>query len=284
MQGAGSEQLVTDLGCIGLVLAASSLALAPLVLVIARWIFPGSNAVPRCWGFAHVAAVAVCIGVVLVLTPRFVPIQDGQNPLLPGLARMACALGAGCALAAWFAHKLDPQRVRALGFPAGRQFAAFLTGWTTYFLFLPGLVGLMFAWTWILQRIDPSVGAQPALEYALRLAPGERWPAVLLGVFVLPFFEELLFRGFLQPLLVQQLDARLGLALTALCFALLHGVAAGVPIFALALLLGGLMLRTQRLVAVWSVHALHNALVFASVFLFPNAVQILQGHGLLSLP
>jgi len=284
MQGAGSEQLVTDLGCIGLVLAASSLALAPLVVVIARWLFPGSNAVTRCWSWRHVAAVVACIGVVLVLTPRIVPIQEGQNPLMPGLVRMACALGAGCALAVWFAYKLDPQRVRALGFPSGRLFAAAVTGWTTYFLFLPGLVGLMFAWTWILLRIDPSVGAQPALEYALRLAPGERWPAVLLGVIVLPFFEELLFRAFLQPLLVQHLNQRLGIALTALCFALLHGVAAGVPIFALALLLGGLMLRTQRLLAVWSVHALHNALVFATVFWFPNAVQVLQGHALLSLP
>jgi membrane protease YdiL (CAAX protease family) len=139
----------------------------------------------------------------------------------------------------------------------------------------------MLAWSWILQRIDPSVGAQPALQLALELRPGERWPAVLLGVLVLPFFEELLFRAFLQPLLVQKLHARSGLALTALLFALLHGVAAGVPIFAFALLLGGLMLRTQRLAAVWSVHALHNALVFATVFWFPQAVHTLQGQGLL---
>jgi membrane protease YdiL (CAAX protease family) len=194
---------------------------------------------------------------------------------------MACALGAGAALVFAFARKLEPDGARALVFPRGRGIEAAVAGWTTYALFLPGLVGLMLAWSWILQRIDPSVGAQPALQMALELAPGERWPAVLLGVFVLPFFEELLFRAFLQPLLVQNLHDRPGIVLTALCFALLHGTAASVPIFAFALLLGGLMLRTQRLAAVWSVHALHNALVFATVFWFPKAVHTLQGHGLL---
>jgi uncharacterized protein len=106
---------------------------------------------------------------------------------------------------------------------------------------------------------------------------------VLLGALVLPLFEELLFRGFLQPLLVQNLHDRAGLVLTALCFALLHGVEAGVPIFGFALILGGLMLRTQRLAACWSVHALHNALVFAIVFWYPQAVHTLQGQGLLCL-
>ncbi len=275
------DRILTDLGCIGLVLAASSLALAPLILVIARRMFPGSGAAVRRWSFTHVLLVLACIAGALALATQLVPIAAGQNPLVPGLWRMACGLGAGCALAALFARKLEPEGLRALGFPRGRQFEAAVTGWTVYLLFLPGLVGLMLAWSWILARVDPSIGVQPALRWAGELAPGERWPAVLLGVLVLPFFEELLFRAFLQPLLVQLLRERLGLALTALCFALLHGTAAGVPIFAFALLLGGLMLRTQRLVASWSVHALHNALVFATVFWFPKAVQTLQGHGLL---
>ncbi len=276
-------RILTDLGCIGLVLATSSLALAPLIVVIARRLFPGRSTFTRRWGFAHVAAVLVCIAAALALATRLVPIAEGANPLVPGLLRMACGLGAGCALAAVFARKLEPDGLRALGFPRGRQVEAAIAGWTVYLLFLPGLVGLMLAWTWILQRIDPSIGAQPAVHWALALGPGQRWPAVLLGVLVLPFFEELLFRAFLQPLLVRTLSARLGLALTALCFALLHGVAAGVPIFAFALLLGGLMLRTQRLMASWGVHALHNALVFATVFWFPKAVQTLQGQGLLWL-
>jgi len=38
-----------------------------------------------------------------------------------------------------------------------------------------------------------------------------------------PLFEELVFRGFLYPLLAAHLGAGLGIALTALAFALLHG-------------------------------------------------------------
>jgi len=277
------DRILTDLGCIGLVLAASALALAPLILVIARRIFPGRETALCGWGFADAGAVLVCSVIALVLAARIFPGATGQNPLVPALARMGCGLGVGCAVAAWIAQRRDPAGLRALGFPRGRQLEAAIAGVTSYLLFLPGIVGLMLAWSWALRHGDPSAGAQPAVRWALELQPGQRWPAVVLGVLVLPFFEELLFRGFLQPLLVRTLRERAGLVLTALCFALLHGGAAGVPIFALALLLGGLMLRTQRLAATWSVHALHNALVFATVFWFPKAVHTLQGHGLLSI-
>jgi membrane protease YdiL (CAAX protease family) len=83
-----------------------------------------------------------------------------------------------------------------------------------------------------------------------------------LVIFVLPFFEELVFRGFLQPLFVQNLGDRGGVFLTSLVFAIPHGDSAFLPIFGLALLLGSLKLRTQRLSAPYAVHALHNAVAF----------------------
>ena len=272
------DRILTDLGCIGLVLAASSLALAPLIVLIARRLFPGRETAVRAWSFADAVLVLVGILGALALAVRLVPVAEGANPLVPGLVRMACGLGVGCALAGAIARRREPEGLRALGFPRGRQFDAAVTGVATYLLFLPGIVGLMLAWTWILRHVDPAAQPQQALRWALELQPGERWPAVVLGVLVLPFFEELLFRGFLQPLLVRTLRERAGVVLTALCFGLLHGAAAGVPVFALALLLGGVMLRTQRLAATWAVHALHNGLVFATVFWFPQAVHTLQGH------
>ena len=48
----------------------------------------------------------------------------------------------------------------------------------------------------------------------------------------------------------------------SLIVAMLHGVSAFLPIFGLALLLGSLKLRTQRLSAPFAVHALHNAIAF----------------------
>ncbi|MBK7645404.1 MAG: CPBP family intramembrane metalloprotease [Planctomycetes bacterium] len=281
MQTAANAEQLTDLGSIGLVLATSSLALAPITLVIARRLFPGRNVVFRRWGFSHLLAVILAIGAGLALGAALFPLPQEGNALVPAFARMTLGLGAGGILAAFFARKYEPEGLRALGFPLERNLQALVAGWTSYAMLLPGLVGVMLVWSWILAHTDPTVGLQPALQHALELPRGERWPAVLLGVFVLPFFEELLFRGFLQPLLVQNLHERAGVALTALCFALLHGTAAFLPIFAFALLLGGLMLRTQRLVATWGVHALHNALVFATVFWFPDAVHKLQGAGLL---
>jgi len=46
---------------------------------------------------------------------------------------------------------------------------------------------------------------------------------ILFGVVLAPIFEEMLFRGFLLPLLVRSMGPWLGILLTALLFALLHG-------------------------------------------------------------
>jgi len=46
---------------------------------------------------------------------------------------------------------------------------------------------------------------------------------ILFGVILAPIFEEMLFRGFLLPLLVRSLGPWLGILLTAVPFALLHG-------------------------------------------------------------
>jgi hypothetical protein len=46
---------------------------------------------------------------------------------------------------------------------------------------------------------------------------------ILFGVVLAPIFEEMLFRGFLLPLLMRSMGPWLGILLTALLFALLHG-------------------------------------------------------------
>lgn len=280
MQSPAPATIPIDLGCIGLVLLASSLALAPLVLLIVRQIFPGRNVVFRRWGFSHVAVVLLAIAAVLVLEAQLVPVREGGDDFVTALLRMAIAEGAGVLVAAWFAARVEPDGVRALGFPPGRELQSVLAGVTSYFLLLPGLFGLLLAWAWAMQHLSPGSGPQPVLKLAMELPHEQRWKAVVLGVLVVPLFEELLFRAFLQPLLVQNLRDRIGLTVTAACFAVLHGPEAAVPVFGLALILGGLMQRTQRILACWSVHALHNGLSFALVFLFPDAPHHLYGQGL----
>jgi hypothetical protein len=89
----------------------------------------------------------------------------------------------------------------------------------------------------------------------------------------LPFVEELFFRGFLQPLLVQNFRDKGGVVLTAAIFGALHGASSFLPIFGLALVLGGVMLRTQRLMAAWAIHALHNGLQIGLILLFGDLVE-----------
>ena len=87
--------------------------------------------------------------------------------------------------------------------------------------------------------------------------------AAVIAVAVGPLLEELLFRGFLQPVLAQVAGARGGLVLSSALFASLHG-AAGLPmLFALSLFLGWLQLRTRNLAVPWSAHALHNGVSLA---------------------
>jgi membrane protease YdiL (CAAX protease family) len=121
-------------------------------------------------------------------------------------------------------------------------------------------------WPWVLRATGVEVPHDVLLDRLRELDPGDRSIAILLAVLVAPLLEEILFRAFLQPLLVQNLSDRLGIVVTSLVFAALHGTAALVPIFALSLLLGAIMLRTQRLFAVWAVHATHNALVFLLLY------------------
>ena len=75
------------------------------------------------------------------------------------------------------------------------------------------------------------------------------------------------FRSFLQPVLVRRFGDKAGVVLAALLFAAVHGISPFLPIFGLALVLGSVMLRTQRLSAVWAIHALHNGLMLGVLFL-----------------
>jgi len=63
------------------------------------------------------------------------------------------------------------------------------------------------------------------------------------------------------------------------------------PIFGIALVLGGVMLRTQRLLAVWAIHALHNGLQVAMILLIGHLAADSAGgaasllvHQVLPLP
>lgn len=68
-----------------------------------------------------------------------------------------------------------------------------------------------------------------------------------------------------------------GLVVTALLFAGVHGEPGSlVPLFAVGLVLGGVMLRTQRISASWAAHALFNGLSLAILLAVPESQRLLE--------
>jgi hypothetical protein len=91
---------------------------------------------------------------------------------------------------------------------------------------------------------------------------------MLFGIFLAPLFEEMLFRGFLLPLLARSLGAWTGILLTTLPFALLHGPQNAwawqqvVLIGAAGAVFGYVRYRTGSTSASFLLHAAYNATGF----------------------
>jgi membrane protease YdiL (CAAX protease family) len=239
---------------------------APLCIAIARRIFPGRNVVFARWGFSHVAA-AFAIGLAALLVTSLVPRPDDE-PVADPVANLCAGVfvtGLVAAYVARTAEAVEPAGERALGLSAGRVGRAIGVGLFAYVWFVPAILGLYSLWPWLLDRLGEDVEAQDLQRLLPELAGWRLAAFVILAAAVVPLLEEIVFRSFLQPLLVQNLNEPAGVGLTSFVFAALHGTSAFLPIFALSLLLGAVMLRTQRLAAVWAVHALHNGLTLSYV-------------------
>ena len=101
---------------------------------------------------------------------------------------------------------------------------------------------------------DVAVGIAEHISTAPVLIP-------VIAVLVIPFLEEVLFRGFLLELFRPVMGAWPAIAASAACFALLHGAAAAVVIFPLAMALGYCKLRTRSLLAPCLIHSIHNGIM-----------------------
>ncbi len=234
------------------------IALWPLIAELVRRIHPGRLVFFARWGFSHVALAILLFLAVALLWMSFGP-SGGFLLELTGnlLALLAVALWA-CRVA----ERQHPEGWRALGFERGRHGTAAAAAALAYAASFPGLAGLG-TLTNGLQELFGGAQAQRVLSEIVALGSGELVLALLVAVLVVPFLEELVFRGFLQPLLVQNLGDRGGVTATAVLFGFLHGPRAFLPTFGVALLCGALMLRTRRLSAPFVAHALHNGIALA---------------------
>jgi len=254
---------------LGAVAAISTIAMLPLAWLAVKRLVPDRNIVFARWGFSH---VAMAIGLFVLAQYAAFFVAPSERSLLGDLAISGSAFAiVGIAIAAW-SIRLDPDGVRVLGLRSSGTLRAVAAGLIVFFIAMPGIVGLMPIWRWILQLAGHTPAMQDVAVRFAALSPGEQMIPIVLGVLVQPFLEELIFRSFLQPLLVQNFREVAGVALTSFVFAALHGPDVFLPIFALSCLLGAVMLRTQNLYAVWAIHALNNGLMFALLVARPDLV------------
>ncbi|QDU68243.1 CPBP family intramembrane glutamic endopeptidase [Engelhardtia mirabilis] len=237
-----------------LALTGAGVALAPVAAQVALRLRPGRNVFFARWGFSQVS-VAVIAGLLLYLLGGLLP--EGE---LTSLLRPDLLLVGGAIVAVVAAERTQPEGWRSLGFHRGQTGRSIAAGVATYLCCLPLLVGLTIGWPLLLG----AFGGEPReVGSAVRMAQldGTAWTMGALAlVLVAPVVREVVLRGFLQPLLVQNFSERGGIALGGLLFALLQPVELFAPALGMGVVLGVIMLRTQSLAATITAHALHQAL------------------------
>ncbi|MCY3004128.1 MAG: type II CAAX endopeptidase family protein [Planctomycetota bacterium] len=249
---------------VGAVLVLASVALVPALRGLANRLIPARSVVFARWGFFHVG-LAIFAFFALTIVGGLVLKLAGIELATSGIGTLLFGAGlqlSTVALVMSFAHRLDPDGIRSLGLRAKGTLESALLGAASYVAVVPAIVGagLLSVWAWTTLGFESK--PQEVLRLVLELQGAERLVFLLLAIVVIPFLEELFFRGFLQPLLVQNLGDRGGVAVTAVLFAAVHAnLFAFLPLFAIALAMGLVMLRTQRIVGSYVVHALHNGLM-----------------------
>lgn len=151
---------------------------------------------------------------------------------------------------------------------SGMRMRAVALGLGFYLLALPGILGTGALWSLSLEGFSGEAPTQAVQELIAGARGSDLFLAAVLAIVVIPFLEELVFRGWLQGWISQRLGSLQGILISAALFAVLHGVSALLPIFVLALVLGTVRHCTDSLAPVWAIHAVHNGSQLAILFLF----------------
>ncbi len=93
------------------------------------------------------------------------------------------------------------------------------------------------------------------------------WGGIIRVVIIAPIVEELIFRGLIMRGFIRNYPKALAIFYTALLFALFHLNPWQFPAtFLLGLILGWVRIRTGSILAAITGHAMHNGLVFLTVY------------------
>lgn len=144
-------------------------------------------------------------------------------------------------------------------------------------LALPSWGLLLALYLGALQLFGSAIAAQEPLRYAAQAPAASPWfwlVAAIVGLLT-PIAEELVFRGFLQPLLQAPFGRVASLAMTSLLFGLGHGLPYALPLTVLGAFFGWLAMRHGSLLPAMLAHALFNAVTFAAVAIWPPLFDLM---------
>ena len=117
--------------------------------------------------------------------------------------------------------------------------------------------------------IDNQNGSNPLLEIVLN--NNNLFSFILLFLtttFLAPLFEEVIFRGVLQPILSREFGIILGIIISAFIFAIAHlSISEIPPLFTLGIGLGITRFISGRLSSSVIMHSLWNGITFLNLFL-----------------
>lgn len=248
--------------CIGIILGGILVgALTALAVALIWWKKPGLLRALLCAGVAEVA-LGIPLGIQVLFKQAGHLSAGGSNPnvlfLVGALAGLLCTILA--------ARSVDRSLFGSWRWPLGERGAvregALILGLIASVFAFDALYSLAFET--IMGRPLPS---QDILSY-LRLNSLRDLDLVLLGgALLVPWMEELIFRGLLWEPIQERWGRNWAWVLTSAGFAVLHGWTFALPTLLLGFLLGWLRLRHRGIGPSVCVHALNNAIALTGVFL-----------------
>lgn len=208
-------------------------------------------------------ALAIFLLCTVTVPPLLVKVFGSGNGADPspavGVAATALANVLGIALTLVLARRRYHATAAdlALDRPAARVVAF---GVAAILLAFPAFLGVSF----LNLRLTEALGMQPNQALVQTLLDDRAFltrPWVLASiVFVVPFCEEVLFRGLLQRALRVAMPAAASIAATAFLFAVVHDPQSLVPVFTIGVVLGVIVERTGSVWASTAAHAVFNAI------------------------
>jgi hypothetical protein len=210
--------------------------------------------------------------ILLPLAIGFLPLQVNSLSLV---GKAVYVLATYAAIAIWGIGVLVISLRTFRPFPADWfkftfSFKAILWGLGGYLVALPlvVLISLVNQEIW-----QGQGGSNPLLSLAL---DSQNW--LVLGIFfftaavLAPFFEELIFRGFLLPSLTRYFPVWLAILASSLLFAIAHlNLSEVLPLFVLGCVLGVVYSRSRNLLASMVLHSLWNSGTLISLFILGSS-------------